>query len=425
MKKLFTTLSLAACTVAAVAQTVSPVSEQFQLMGESMSQNLKYVAGTNYSTYAPAIWVVGDNSVVDFPQAEEGQFHGISNNGIAVGSKTYAVKATLDGQLVELYADKGELIEEDWGSYYTGEAGSDAWGITPDGTVIVGDYYDSSYITHPCLWIGDSRIDLPLPDASAVPFTFDGAGARFISDDASVVVGYLNDDFGLWPAMVWRKNAAGGYDPDPLCADYFETEPGMGKPFMTFEACGVSGNGEWISLNCSPEFDMYNWEQPTVQCGRLNLTTKQLDLYGDGTIEFRMYGIANDGTTVGFKDTGMMLGREGAIWYAGQEAPRMITDLFPKNEYFTSVTGESGCCAPGYITPDGKYVQGFAMTTDEKMDISSFIIETPAPLTAINDVKVNNEGKKVEGAYDLTGRRVNENNLTRGIYIINGKKVVK
>ncbi|WP_407403580.1 hypothetical protein [Sodaliphilus sp.] len=424
MKKIFTTLSVAACAVAAVAQTVSPINEETQLLGESMSPNRQYVVGTNYSTYAPAIWVVNENRVVNFPEAEEGQFHGVSNNGLAVGSKGYAVKATLDGVLVELYADKGELIEEDWGSYYTGEAGSDAWGITPDGTVIVGDYYDSSYLTHPCLWIGDERIDLPMPDASAVPFAFDGAGARFISDDASVVVGYLNDDFGLWPAMVWRKNAAGGYDCDPVCVDYFETEPGQGKPFMTFEARGVSANGEWISLNCSPEYDMWNWEPPTVQCGRMNLKTKQLEVYGDGSEDFAMYGIANDGTAVGFTETGAMFGRQGAIWFPGYEKPQMFNDLFPDNEYFETLKGDMAANAPGYITADAQYIQGFGMANNDNMDISSYIVETPSPLTAINDVKVDTE-KKVQGAYDLTGRRINENNLTRGIYIINGKKVVK
>ena len=426
MKKIFTTVFMAACVLAAAAQTVSTVSEEMQLLGESMSPNCKYVVGTNYMTFAPAMWLVEGNSYVNFTELEEGQFHAVSNNGLAVGSKTYAVKANLDGTWSELYADKGELIEEDWGSYYTGEAGSDAWGITPDGSIIVGDYFDANYLTRPCLWIGDKRVDLPLPDADAVPFAFDGAGARFISDDGKVVLGYLNDDFGLWPACIWRQNEQGEYECDPISKDYFETEPGQGKPFMTFEGRGLSGNGEWITLVVSPEYDMWNWEEPTIKCARYNLNTKQMDVYGDGSQVISLYGIANDGTAVGFEDHGMMFGRKGAIWYPGQEKPAMFSELFPGNEYFEANTGDMGCNAPGYITPDGKHIQGFAMTNDDNMDITSYIVDTPDKPTAINDITVESSNNNVvKGAYDLTGRRVNENSLTHGIYIIDGKKVVK
>lgn len=425
MKKIFTTVFMAACVLVAAAQTVSTVSETMQLMGESMSPNCKYVVGTNFVTWSPAIWVVEGNTYVNFPDVEEGQFHAVSNNGIAVGAKTYAIKANLDGTWSELYADKGELVEEDWGSYYTGEAGSDAWGITPDGRIIVGDYFDANYLTRPCLWIGDKRVDLPLPAADAVPFEFDGAGARFISDDGKVILGYLNDNYGLWPACIWRQNEDGSYTADPICKDYYQEEPGQGKPFMSFEGRGLSGNGEWISLVVCPEYDIFNWEQPTIQCARLNLNNKELNVYGDGTQVISLYGIANDGTAVGFEDSGMMYGRKGAIWYPGQSAPSMFSDLFPGNEYFDSVTGENGCNAPGVITPDAKYVQGFAITNDEDGNITSYIVETPAEPTAINDVTVTPATKKVEGAYDLTGRRVNENSLTHGMYIIDGKKVIK
>lgn len=425
MKKIFTTAFMAACVLVSAAQTVSTVSEEMQLLGESMSPNCKYVVGTNYTTFAPAIWVVDGNSYVNFTELEEGQFHGVSNNGIIVGSKTYAIKANVDGTWSELYADKGEYIEEEWGGYYTGEAGSDAWAITPDGSIIVGDYFDANYLTRPCLWIDGKRVDLPLPEASAVPFEFDGAGARFISDDGKVILGYLNDNYGLWPACIWRQNADGTYTPDPICKDYYQEEPGQGKPFMSFEGRGLSGNGEWITLVVCPEYDIFNWEQPTMQCARLNLNTKELNVYGDGTQVIALYGIANDGTAVGFEDAGMMFGRKGAIWYPGQDKPAMFSELFPDNEYFASVTGDMGCNAPGYITADAKYIQGFAMTNDDNMDISSYIVETPEkPITAINDITVDSK-KEIKGAYDLSGRRVDENNLTKGIYIINGKKVVK
>ena len=425
MKKFFTTVFMVASVLVATAQTVSTVSEEMQLLGESMSANCKYVVGTNYTTFNPTIWVVDGNTYVNFETLEEGQFHGISNNGIAVGAKTYAVKANTDGTWSELYADKGELIEEDWGSYYTGEAGSDAWGITPDGNIIVGDYFDANYITRPCLWIGDKRVDLPLPEADAVPFEFDGAGARYISDDGKVILGYLNDNFGLWPACIWRQSADGTYVCDPICKDYYMEEPGQGKPFMSFEGRGISANGEWITLVVCPEYDMWNWEQPKIQCARLNLKTKELNVYGDGSQVISLYGIANDGTAVGFEDTGSMFGRKGAVWFPGKSAPSMFSELFSGNEYFESVTGDMGCCAPGVITSDAKKIQGFAMTNDEKMDISSFIVDTPAEPTAINDLTVTPVTKEVKGTYDLTGRRVNENNLTHGIYIIDGKKVVK
>lgn len=52
---------------------------------------------------------------------------------------------------------------------------------------------------------------------------------------------------------------------------------------------------------------------------------------------------------------------------------------------------------------------------------NAFAIDTDDDITGINSVEISSE-KKTEVIYDLQGRRVA--NATKGLYIINGKKVL-
>lgn len=428
MKKFFTLLTVASMATGAFAQTVSPSNEEVQLVGEGMSHNTQYVVGTNYVTFAPAVWCVSTDKVINFTELEEAQFHGVSNAGVIVGSHTYAIKANLDGTVVELYADKGNLVEDDWGSYYDKEAGSDAWNITPDGKYIVGDYFDNAYKTIPCVWTADNqRIDLPMPDFATFPFEIDGAGARWISDDGKVILGYVNDNFGTWPAVYWTMNDDGTYTCHPLCTDYYGETPDAGKPYMFFTPTALSGNGEWITLQVAPPYDMFNWEEPKVQCARMNLKTMQIETFGDGSEVFDMAAIANNGTAVGYLDPGSMFGRIGTIWFPHKE-PTIVNNIFPGNDYFDATLGGMGCNTPCFITPDASCFGGFAMANEDDPDITSYIMDLPEP-TAIPDVvadKKQNSDVKVKGTFDLNGRRLqgDKSKLAPGIYVIDGKKEI-
>ncbi len=60
----------------------------------------------------------------------------------------------------------------------------------------------------------------------------------------------------------------------------------------------------------------------------------------------------------------------------------------------------------------------FAQSQLEKMYFS-------ATATAIKEVETETSNSQQAELYDLSGRKVSQNRLQKGIYIINGKKVVK
>lgn len=391
MKKIFTTVFAVATAIIAMGQTVSPANSNVLLTGEGFSQNRLYCVGTNYATYQAAIWSIADGRVVNIATDDEDadqSLHAVSNNGLAVGSyKDFAAKADMNGNFTELYADKGEFVETSWGGYWSKESGSDAWAITPDGSVIVGDYYDADYVTTPCIWLngGTTRVELPMPNAEEVPFEFDGSGARWVSDDGSIILGYLNDNYGTWPMVYWKKNAQGEYEVHAECVKYYEEDPGNEKPYMYFCPDGLSANGEWATLIVCHEYDAWNWEDPVMGCARINLVTGEIDELIDADNTFEMTAISNDGTCVGFRDSGSMYGREAAIWYKNQQLPNMIADLLPDNEYIQSLTGSECCNTPVYISADGAFIGGFGISEAE-YDMTSYIMEAPEEVTAINDL---------------------------------------
>lgn len=405
---------------------ISPRTEVCQLVGEGMSPNTKYVVGVNFATYAPAAWNTETGDIVNFADYEEGAFHAANNNGIFVGDNGvgdgYAIKADAQGNVTELYRFVGEEVETEWGTMSTGDAGSAAWTVSEDGKFIAGYYFDSAYKTTPCFWNeNNERIDLPLPTSEEAGFYADGGEVRWMSEDGKILAGFLIDNFGTWPACIWRQNAQGGYDVDPICKDFWEEGYQQGKPYMVFNPSGISANGEWLALSVQREFDDWDFSvpAPAMQIARLNLNTKVLEVLDDEA-GYAPTSIANDGTMLAYTGANDMMGRSGYLWEAGKTSVIALDDILVSAGELEGVLNNTPCT----ITSDGKKVQGYGITSDESADFFSYIIDVTDIADGIENATVQINKISSDKIFNLQGQQVKGMNA-RGLYIQGGKKILK
>lgn len=453
MKKLFFLSAFALMGMSAQAQRVvtSPVEDEqgaYQFAVEDMADNQSYAAGSDEATSSPVIWDVKtgklhyftyegtyypplyDEETFEFlgydydnpqPDTYEGSFHAINNEGMAVGefgssfADKYPCFAKLgDTEVTYLYADKET------------EAGGSAYGISADGKTIVGFYFDDAWMTKACVWknggkTAADRIDLPAPTAEEFGGEIDYVAARWISADAKVILGYAQDFAnGSWVMVYWTLEADGTYKVHADQAKKYYTsyeydfETGSAawahpeNLYSNFEPMALSVNGEWVTLNVCPTYDLNDYEAVIEnQSARLNLTTGQLEvLKSEDGIYPELYGVANDGTAVG--TTSMMWGpmtqkqhpslskkaagrapgdaRTSYVWKAGSKDVVALTDLYEGNSYFNSEELMSEFVMSG-ITPDAQYICGYRHATDgiDLWEVTSFIaaLDGEASVSAI------------------------------------------
>ena len=414
--------------------TISPISYECQMVGESASPNMNWVAGFNYVTYAPIVWNTVTNEVIDYAEYEEGTFHAINNSGLAVGddgnADGFALAIKADGTKIDLFVNEGEIVtihDEVFGDYEisTGDAGSAAWAVSEDGKTIAGYYFLSDYTTIPCIWNenGD-RVDLPLPTSEEAGFEVNGGEVRWMTPDATVLAGMLIDNYATWPACIWRKNAQGGYDYEIVCKDFWEEGFQQGKPYMVFTPAGLSQNGEWLTLQTQEEFDDWDFSipQPAMNAARLNLNTMALEIIiADNGANLSASGIANDGTMLAMAGDGGMIGRSGYICAAGSTTATSIDEFITAIDDIEGLLSNSPCT----LSADGKTIQGFAMDDTEDANFFTYIIKLD-DTTGINKVDADNQTiATTDGRiYNIYGQQVTDMN-GHGLFIIGGKKVLK
>lgn len=399
---------------------VTPTTTTIQLMGEGISPNAKYVAGSNYAGYTPSIWDIEAGKIKNFTQYEEGSLHAVSNNGIAVGStggmNGKALICNIDGTTQVLPDNAGENSE-----------GSEAYCITADGSMQAGFYFyfqwldeektNGVYAVYPCTWKDGVCTTLSYPNKEEMGFNVDGAGIRWMSEDGKVLLGYLIDDMSLWPAVVWHQNAEGGYDCDPICKDYFEMGYKQGKPYMLFTPSGLSLNGEWVALTVQEEYDDFDFSKPAPvkKAARYNLKTKKLEVLEMGEISLASSGISNDGTLLAYTETGDMIGRVGYYWPANSEKAICLNEKMEKVENMPAVSTNVPCS----FAADGNTIEGFAI--DGNANIFSYVINLDnLDETGIESVISESVFTADDRVYNLAGQRIQK--MQKGLYIMNGKK---
>lgn len=477
MKKIFTILMCVGMAVAANAQTqfvVSPTTVngyECLLLGEMMSQNQMYVAGTDQSSQCPAMWNTETQSVIliqeldstyvnpaewgdDSPAYWEyipktGSFHGINNAGVAVGSIT---TADYISHPIMLVGDSYVTLYED----LVNDAGAEAYGITEDGSIIVGFYFDESWTARACIWTenGTVRTDLPTPTQAQMGIPVDYASARWISAYGDVILGYVQDsNNGSWVAVAWKR-VNGEYVVCSFSNNYYQTTysediPETPNAYYDFEPMALSENGNWVSLKLVPAYDLDDWDAEVKElAARYNLETNTLEVLNTDDLTYmylEMFGIANNGTCVG-RLTGepdyetMSQPVDAVVWRKNETVMTTLFSQFPNDQY----VAQNVASACSFITGDAAYAMGYA--SDEYGNQTTFYVKIdepdaiaehttaislyPNPATSyvkveleenINALTIVNMMGQVVYSENVNNNRamVNTSNLPAGLYIVN------
>ncbi|MCQ2327555.1 MAG: hypothetical protein MJZ71_08340 [Bacteroidales bacterium] len=445
MKKLLTILLATVLFVVANAQSPFVVSPdnlegyELSILGEAMSQNRQYVVGEEQQGLFPVIWETRLNDVIAIADADSvfidpaewggeeeayweygaktGTFHAVNNQGTAVGVITGM--NTISHPIMFNYttSDTYTVLAEPEGA-----VGCEAYGISEDGSVIAGFYFDESWIAKACIWTnnGQTLTDLPTPTAEQVGFEIDYAEVRWLSADGNTILGFVSDAAnGAWVAVLWIKQGE-EYVVNPICAQYYQSWSGeQVNPYSFFEPKALSANGEWVSLVVRDTYDFDSWDIPVTKAARYNVLTNTLEVLeiGEETEAPEMFGIADNGVAVGRSGmVGPMGGGsvDGVIWNAGSTELEKLTDRFADDPY----TMDMAASALSFITADACYAMGYSST--ESGTQTSFVVQLQE--VGLDAINATEKAPVKEGLFDMMGRKLNRATES-GIYILNGKKV--
>ncbi len=234
----------------------------------AISADGRYVSGSQFGGKISYQWAMF-NGAVDFA----GEALGITNTGLAVG--TYDTEFTFDGIEVSTagiwdrskqqwqFLGMNPEVPEFFGSFY-----NSAYGITPDGTTVVGMQWYPDFSVKAIKWTQEDGYVTLSPDFTA------NTRANGISANGSVIYG--------WAEPNWTRTAAIWYNDEMILID--ETQYG--------EAAGASASGNYVTGSIGS--DGYLWSptegitlfQNTLNSGIIS-PIKVLD---DGTV----FGYTNE-----------------------------------------------------------------------------------------------------------------------------------
>ncbi len=419
MKHVLLTAALAAACASVSAQSLHtlPTTVDPTMMALGISANGQYVTGSTLDGYMfVADWKSGKIQFAENYDELGAQGRAVSDEGVAYGFNINAFSLSIEGDTATFWKEN-----------------SMADGVTRDGEVVVGNVdEDGDYYTNACYWKDGQRYRLPEPTESWVGFPTGGTAAKYVSDDASTIVGYYIDDFATYPAVAWHRNAGDStYSVVPFCKRWFDgsMELNAGRPYQVFTPSGVSSDGKWVAMTVQT---IDSW---TSVMARYNLDSDSLEVIAAPSDDYEglmIYatGIANDGTLIGFVENDNN-DRVALYCKAGETTFQKLSDVFPTVEKLQTYD-TNGWCLPTGITPNGKYITGYSSvllddSTDEDAGYGyeTFVLDTDSDngLDGINGVNGDEAKAKTVATYSTDGRRVNANQY-RGLVITktaNGK----
>lgn len=407
---------------AVFAQTLKPfpISDRYQLEALGMSSNHRYITGLNVATYSGFVWDTEANTVTENKgEYANCDFRCVTNDGRAFGILGADDMVTTNAA----YFDSEGRVR------FLDDEMSQAFGVTPDGTIAVGCLLDEvMWWPSACVWKNGERIMLPIPTEKECGIANDGANAQFVSADGKVIAGYLQDWASSRPAIIWRMQEDGTYQADVISKDVWELRYGQGKPYLKFEPLGLSQNGKWLCLAAQKEA---GGSMPTPEfMVRMNLETGEIFESATPDIEYfvpevdNIYpsGIADNGTCVGSirDEVGF---QRGVIWNSDEKAPRLLAEVFPEIKEFEDYDGFMHL--PIAISADAQYVAGYACPVtvvdgEPDFDYQSYLLKCPAS-DGIASLKAASLGKTQR--YNISGMRIPKAGNVKGIVIENGRKI--
>ncbi|MCD8305228.1 MAG: hypothetical protein LUC49_00995 [Prevotella sp.] len=292
-------------------------------------------------------------------------------------------------------------------------------GATTDGTIIVGNggYYSAK----------DKKVhSLPKPSADDLGFEFQGMVAMDISDDGSLIAGYVEDWY-LGQAMVlWHLNANGEYEVDPVCAGHHEGEFSGDREYYTDGVTAMSHNGRYIAINFVDNDGTMPGGTPYV--GRYDMETGELT---KSTLKMSCSAtrIANDGTMLVHTGDADSQNRKAMLWTTDMDNPEYMADLYPDVKEFAAYDADDwnyGTC----ISSDGRYICGMAWhyiegDGEDYARRISWLFDREAYVTGIHEAApVEVIDSSTQEFYSLDGKRLSS--PQKGLNIIRqGNKVSK
>lgn len=389
----------------------------YQPVVQAVSPNHRYVAGGAFNTATGNMGMfvydleTGDYNVQDARNDFGADIREVNNDGVATGYNEQACHLSIDGT-VDYYEDVVGTTTQ-------------ARDASDDLSVVVGCTYptEAAMPTSACVWKNGVKTYLPVPTDEELGFETNGSVAYYTNSDGSVIAGYAVDNFSTNPLLVWRLQDDGTYVCDPVCTKYFSLMGDVeGRPYVMFSPQGLSRNGRYVSLNLTivtvEGEDMKVSEQ---YIGRLDLETGELETYradGEGEIaanaEMQATQVSDNGTILGWALAGSwaMQQRSAIIWQK-DKTPRLLATMCPDVEEI-ALYDEVGFNTAIDITPDGRYIAGFAQ--DETNNYKGYLLDIGAVASAVEAVKVTDEAAVEVARYAINGTRLTA--PTKGVNIV-------
>lgn len=300
MKKIFTlTLALLGLMSLKAASAFTVTTPEYMPLTVKMSANHKYIVGTDEANKTPMVWntqtgEVEDLIYLDGELLSMGTLNDITNTGLAVGKLTNDDTNRSRAITTDVSKDINDFV------FLAGteeEDGSEALAISENLNIIVGYYNMTNTTSQACIWLGETRKDLPNPTEEQLGFHGENTKACWISADASIIAGTVLNESGYPVPVIWHTTGQKGNYEVSACPskDFIEQYAG-------FQPTAFSPNYEWMLLQVKVRLAPGDWDSCDMpQAARLNLTTGLLEVYGDACEWSPMLvSIANDGTAVGY-----------------------------------------------------------------------------------------------------------------------------
>ncbi len=230
-------------------------------------------------------------------------------------------------------------------------------GATTDGSIIVGSIVVNGW-SQQAGYYKDGEVNF-LPQPSEEDVGFDpgqGTVALDISDDGSVICGYLIDWYAGQAGLLWKLGDDGNYVLDPICKGMHEGEFSGDAPYFYDSPTAMSHNGKYIAFDFTDNDGTMSGGTPYV--GRYNMETGEMET---SSLKFSCSAtrIADDGTMLVHTGDASSQSRNALLWTTDAENPEYMSDIYPEVKEFALYDRDDwnyGTC----ISSDARYICGMA-----------------------------------------------------------------
>ncbi len=229
-------------------------------------------------------------------------------------------------------------------------------GATTDGTIIVGAGVVGGWSLEAGYYKDGKVTTLQQPTEEDVGFDpGQGTVALDVSDDGTVICGYLIDWFAGQAGLLWKLDDNGEYVLDPICKGLHEGEFSGDAPYFYDSPTAMSHNGKYIAFDFIDNDGAYGG---TPYVGRYNMETGEMET-SSVLVACSATRIANDGTMLVHTGDADSQSRKAMLWTTDMDNPEYMADLYPDVKEFAAYDADDwnyGTC----ISSDGRYICGMA-----------------------------------------------------------------